>query len=93
MKKGHSAQETKLAIESIVNGLTLQKEKIVGKFQSNKIIKEIWDFKFLITKFYIYLLPGVACDEGSNYTSLFGQAADQVPLRILNIKYLYLNSN
>ena len=41
MKKGHSAQETKLAIESIVNGLTFQKEKIVGKFQSNTILKEI----------------------------------------------------
>ena len=60
MKKGHSKKETKLAIESIVNGVTFQKEKIVGKFQSNIIIKEIRDFLFLNYKI-LYLFSTRGC--------------------------------
>ena len=69
---GHSAFETKLAIERVVNKYTFPKNTIFGKLFM--LLLEIKN-NFLIPTH----LEGVCCDEGSNFVSLFGRATDWVP--------------
>ena len=63
---GHSAFETKLAIERVVNKYTFPKKTIFGKLFM--LLLEIKN-NILIS---IHL-------EGSNFVSLFGRATDWVP--------------
>lgn len=84
LENGHSAIETKKAIESMVN-------KYV-KFDKNKIKGNLYSLKVVcLNLIFILINIGIVSDEGSNLVSLFHQLIDLNDLSIALYIYVIFN--